>query len=59
VRKIMRLRAIVTLGLFMVGTITALKYPLASIGMYLCCLIVYLRPEPPFAAKSAPARKQK
>ena len=59
VRKIMRVRAIVTLGIFVVGTITALKFPLVSIGMYLCCLLVYLRPEPPFVAKRASARKQK
>jgi uncharacterized membrane protein len=59
VRKIMRLRAIVTLGLFAVGTVTALKFPMVSIGMYLCCLLVYLRPEPPFAAKRATARRRK
>ena len=59
VRKNMRVRALATLGIFAVGTITALKFPLASIGMYLCCLIVYLRPEPPFAARSRSARKRK
>jgi uncharacterized membrane protein len=59
VRKIMRMRAIVTLGIFAVGTITALKFPLISIAMYLCCLIVYLRPEPPFAAGAKSARKRK
>jgi len=59
VRKIMRVRAIVTLGLFAAGAVTALKFPFVSIGIYLCCLIVYLRPEPPFASKSKSVRKRK
>jgi hypothetical protein len=59
VRKIMRVRAIVTLGVFAVGTITALKFPFVSIGMYLCCLIVYLRPEPPRVGQSTSARKRR
>jgi hypothetical protein len=31
----------------------ALKYPLLGLGMCICCLIVYLRPEPPWADKLA------
>jgi hypothetical protein len=46
-RKTMRFRAIVTLCLFGAAAIVALKYPLVGLGICICCLIVYLRPEPP------------
>lgn len=45
-RRVMRFRAIVTLCLFAVGAAVALKYPLAGLGLCICCLVVYLRPEP-------------
>ena len=50
-RKIMRLRAIATLCLFGVAAVVALKYPLAGLGICICCLIVYLKPDPPEAWK--------
>jgi uncharacterized membrane protein len=53
VRKIMRVRSIITLGLFAAATITALKFPLAAIGLCLCCLIAYLRPDPPGAKRKS------
>jgi uncharacterized membrane protein len=46
-RRIMRLRSLATLCLFAIAAGVALKYPLAGLGICLCCLIVYLRPEPP------------
>jgi len=46
VRRAMRFRAIITLCLFFIASVTALKYPLAGLGVCICCLIVYLRPEP-------------
>lgn len=46
-RKVMRFRAIVTLCIFAVAAVTALKYPLIGLGMCCCCLLVYLKPEPP------------
>jgi hypothetical protein len=49
VRRIMRVRSITTLGLFAVAAIVALKYPEAGLGICICCLIVYLRPDPPGA----------
>lgn len=49
VQKTMRIRAIVTLALFAIAAIVALKYPLAGLGICICCLIVYLRPDPPQA----------
>jgi uncharacterized membrane protein len=51
VRRIMRLRSIATLFLFGVAAVMALKYPLAGLGICICCLIVYLKPDPPGAGK--------
>jgi uncharacterized membrane protein len=47
VRKIMRFRSIMTLCLFGVASVVALKYPLVGLGICICCLIAYLRPDPP------------
>jgi uncharacterized membrane protein len=49
VRRIMRFRAITTLGMFGAAAVVALKYPLVGLGVCICCLIVYLRPNPPGA----------
>jgi uncharacterized membrane protein len=47
VRRIMRFRSITTLCLFGLAALVALKYPLAGLGICICCLIVYLKPDPP------------
>lgn len=49
VRRILRLRALTTLCLFGAAAVVALRYPLVGLGVCICCLIVYLRPEPPWA----------
>jgi hypothetical protein len=49
-RRIMRVRSITTLCLFGMAVIAALKYPLVGLGVCCCCLVVYLRPEPPGSA---------
>jgi uncharacterized membrane protein len=46
VRKIMRFRSIATLCLFGAAALLALKYPLVGLGICICCLIVYLEPDP-------------
>ena len=46
-RGIMRARSIVTLCLFGVAAVVALKFPLVGLGICCCCLIVYLKPEAP------------
>jgi uncharacterized membrane protein len=46
VRRAMRFRAIITLCLFSAAAVIALKYPLGGLGVCICCLLVYLRPEP-------------
>ena len=30
----------------LLAALVALKYPLAGLGIYICCLIFYLKPEP-------------
>jgi uncharacterized membrane protein len=47
VRGIMRVRSIVTLCLFGVAAVVALKFPLVGLGICCCCLIFYLKPEAP------------
>jgi uncharacterized membrane protein len=48
-RKIMRFRSIATLCVFGAAALVALKFPLIALGMCICCLIVYLKPEAPGA----------
>jgi len=46
IRNLMRIRSLITLGLFGLAAVVALKYPLTGLGICVCCLIVYLRPHP-------------
>src|ERR1700746_1022169 len=46
-RRILRFRSITTLCFFGVAALVALKYPLAGLGICICCLVVYLKPDPP------------
>jgi len=55
VRKIMRFRSITTLCLFGVASAVALKYPLVGLGICICCLIAYLRPDPPIPREPIPS----
>ena len=50
-RRIMHYRSIITLCVFGAAAVVALKYPLFGLGMCICCLIVYLKPEAPGAKK--------
>jgi uncharacterized membrane protein len=50
-RRIMRFRSIATLCVFGAAVVVALKYPPVGLGMCICCLIVYLKPEAPGAEK--------
>jgi len=49
VRRIMRVRSLTTLCLFGVAAVAALKYPIVGLGICIGCLVVYLRPDPPWA----------
>jgi uncharacterized membrane protein len=49
VRRTMRVRSIATLCLFGAAAVVALKYPLVGLGLCVCCLVVYLKPEAPGA----------
>lgn len=58
VRRIMRVRSLTTLCFFGTAAVVALKYPLAGLGICICCLVGYLRPEPPWTDdKAGGARK--
>jgi uncharacterized membrane protein len=46
-RRTMRVRSRITLGLFALAAIVALFYPLIGLGICICCLLVYLKPDPP------------
>ena len=46
-RRVVRGRAIITLFLFALAVVVALKFPVTGLGICVCCLIVYLRPDPP------------
>jgi len=50
-RGIMRFRSIMTLCIFGIAAVVALKYPLVGLGMCICCLTVYLKPEAPGAGR--------
>jgi len=54
VRRIMWVRSVTTLCLFGAAAAVALKYPLAGLGICICCLIVYLKPDPPEAGRQVP-----
>ena len=45
-RSIMRFRSITTLCIFGAAGVVALRYPLVGLVMCICCLIVYLKPDP-------------
>ena len=55
-RRIMHFRSITTLCVFAAAAVVALKYPLFGLGMCICCLIVYLKPEAPGARSEGPGR---
>lgn len=49
VRRALQRRSIATLCLFGAAAVIALKYPLVGLGICVCCLTVYLKPEAPGA----------
>ncbi|WGD54490.1 TMEM175 family protein [Bradyrhizobium sp. CB1650] len=48
-RRIMRIRSIITLGVFAAAAGVALRFPVLGLALCCCCLIVYLKPEAPGA----------
>jgi hypothetical protein len=46
VLRVMRVRSRVTLCIFGIASVVAIKFPLVALGMCIGCLIVYLRPAP-------------
>ena len=58
VRRIMRVRSVTTLCLFGTAAVVALRYPLAGLGICICCLIGYLTPEPLWAEQQGDGSEQ-
>jgi uncharacterized membrane protein len=46
-RNDMRIRSLVTLGIFATAAVVALKYPIGGMALICLCLLVYLRAEAP------------
>ena len=46
VRKALRRRSILTLGLFGAAALVALLYPIVGLGICIGCLVLYLKPDP-------------
>lgn len=46
-RKMMRIRSLVTLGIFATAALVALRYPAGGMALICLCLIVYVSPEAP------------
>jgi uncharacterized membrane protein len=59
VRRTMHMRSLTTLCLFGVAAVVALKYPAVGLGICICCLIGYVRPEPPLAQLHSDETQQK
>jgi uncharacterized membrane protein len=57
-RRMMRIRSLITLGLFAAAAIVALRYPLGGMALICLCLVVYLRPEAPGLKGPKPAGAQ-
>lgn len=53
VRAIMHARSLITLCIFGAAALVALRYPIAGLAMCIGCLVLYLRPEPPWARDAA------
>ena len=47
VRRLMRMRSFITIGVFVVAALIAVKWPVAGIVLICMCLIAYLRPDTP------------
>ena len=46
-RRLLRMRSFITVGVFVAAAVVALKWPLVAMVLICTCLIVYLRPDIP------------
>jgi uncharacterized membrane protein len=56
-RRAMLGRSLATLSLFALAAVAALIYPLVGLGICICCLALYIRPEAPPIDGPAPTDK--
>ena len=47
VRRMLHMRSVGTLGVFIAAAVVALEFPLAGMILICACLVLYLRPEAP------------
>ena len=47
VRRLLRMRSFITVGVFAASAVVALKWPVVAMGLICLCLIGYLRPDVP------------
>jgi hypothetical protein len=46
-RRLLRMRSFVTIGVFAAAALVALKWPVVAMAMICLCLVGYLRPDIP------------
>ena len=51
-RRLLRMRSFVTLGVFATAAVTALKWPVVGMALICLCLVGYLRPDVPVPSKN-------
>jgi hypothetical protein len=52
-RRLLRMRSFVTIGVFAAAAVIALKWPVVAMGLICACLVGYLRPDIPAPRKGA------
>ena len=53
-RKLLRMRFFITLGVFVAAALVALKWPVAAMSLIVLCLVGYLRPDIPQRKNAEP-----
>jgi TMEM175 potassium channel family protein len=51
-RRLLRMRSVITIGVFGVAAVLALWWPVAAMALILLCLVGYLRPDVPATAEA-------
>jgi hypothetical protein len=46
-RRLLRMRSFITIGVFVAAALIALKWPVVAMALICLCLVTYLRPDLP------------
>jgi hypothetical protein len=52
-RRLLRMRSFITIGVFAAAALVGLRWPVVAMGLILLCLVGYLRPDIPEPNKGA------